>query len=65
MGNEEIALHLTVAAMDKGIVTFENEAETAKNIVTLYKDICSELSAPADKVSCKPLQRPHAKVYNN
>ena len=65
LDNKEIALHLTVAAMENGVITFEDKAEAVKNIVSFYDDICSELSAPSNKVVRKPSQQLRTRVYNN
>lgn len=64
MDNKEIALHLTVAAMENGVITFEDKAEAVKNIVSFYNGICSELSAPSNKVVHKPSQKLRTMVYN-
>lgn len=65
MDNKEIAMHFTVAALENGVIAFEDNAEAVKKIVSFYNDICSELSAPSNKIVRKPSQKPRTRVYNN
>ena len=65
MDNKEIAMHFTVAAMENGVITFEDNAEAVKKIVSFYNDICSELSAPSDKAVRKPSQKLRTMAYDN
>lgn len=61
---KEIALHITIKAMEKDVISFGNENEAVKNIADFYKGIYSELSAPAEKPAYKSLPRLKARSYN-
>lgn len=61
---KEIALHITIKAMEKDVISFGNENEAVKNIADFYKGVYSALSAPAETSSCKSLPRLKAKSYN-
>lgn len=61
---KEIALHITIKAIEKDVISFGSKTEAVQNIADFYKGIYSALSAPAEKLACKSLPRLKAKSYN-